>query len=195
VIYLTLKNISRALLIISTFLLVACSTSPLSITLNPELSAPPVNGLSMSQRTWQLSSQDFRTAQYLILVTEGEGVATLINDAQNSRLVIEKALQQTWTEDGLKLNLQSKNKISIQLIELLSKVKQTSFNHKISSTITINVRLETNNTIFNKIFTSNTEEEAPFSVNIKKTGEKLNTQLSRLLNEIINDPELNTKLK
>ena len=194
-IYLSLKKISQALLLISTFLLVACSTSPLSITLQPELSATPVNGISMSQRNWQLSSQDFRTAQYLILVTEGEGVATLINDAKNSRLVIEKALQQKWTEYGLKLNPKSENKITIQLIKLLSEVKQTNFNHTTNSTITMNVRLETGTTIFNKIFTSNTEEKAPFSVNIKKTGEKLNTQLSLLLNEIINDPELNAKLK
>jgi len=195
VIYLLLKKINQILLIMCSCLLVACSTSPLSITLHPELSATPVNNSSMSQRNWRLFSQDFRTAQYLILVTEGEGVATLVNDAQNSRLVIEQALQQKWTESGLKLNPQSANKITIQLIELLSNVKQASFSHTVNSTITLNVRLETPNTIFNKIYTSNAAEKAPFSVNLKKTGEKLNTQLSLLLDQIINDPELNAKLK
>jgi len=195
VIYLSLKRISQTLLIMSSLILSACSTSPLSITMNPTLSAITSNSPAIGKRNWQLSSQDFRTAHYLILVTEGEGAATLINDAQNSRLIIEQALRKKWTEYGLKLNAQSKHKMTIQLIKLQAKVKQTSFTHTINSTVTINVRLESGNTIFNKIFTSNNKEEAPFSVNIKKTGAKLNTQLSLLLDEIINDQVLNNKLK
>ncbi|WP_435235082.1 YajG family lipoprotein [Psychromonas sp. PT13] len=194
-IYLSIKKMTQALLLTSSFLLVACSTSPLSITLQPTLSEIPANSVSTSKLNWQITSQDFRTAQYLIIVSEGDGVATLINDAQNSRLVIQQSLQQKWAETGLRLNPQSENKITIQLIELLSKVKQTSFSHTVNSTITINVRVESGTTVFNKIFASNTEQEAPLSVNIKKTGNKLNTQLSLLLDEIINDPELNAKFK
>jgi uncharacterized lipoprotein len=195
VVYLFFKNIRQTALIISAFLLVACSSTPISIQLQPELSTKQPTELLTSQTSWQIASQDYRVAQYLIEVTKGEGVATLVNEAQSSRLIIENALQQKWHQSGLKLNDLSTNRINIQVIELLAKVKQKTFAHTIDSNIVINIQLQTNDKVFNKTFTSHAAQEAPFTANINKTGQQLNIQLSQLLNEIIKDPELNVKLQ
>ena len=89
----------------------------------------------------------------------------------------------------------SKNKINIQLIKLLAKVEQNTLTHNIDSKMIIKVELSTKSKIFSKTFTSRFTKEGPFNVDIKKTAEQLNIQLSQLLNEIIQDPQLNAKLQ
>ena len=193
-IYLLLKNIHKAILFISSFLLVACSTSLVSMQLQPELSSTQTAPLT-SKVVWEISSQDLRIAQYLIEVTKGEDAATLINESQSSRLIIENALQQQWSKHGLIFTANSTDKINIQLIKLLAKVEQNTLTHNINSTIVIKVKLKTKNKIFSKIFRSRFTKEGPFAADIEKVSEQLNVQLSQLLNEIIQDPELSAKLQ
>ena len=193
-VYLLLKKIRQTTLIICTILLVSCST-PISIQLQPELPANQT-ALPLTNKTaWKIDSQDQRIAQYLIEVTKDEGAATLINGSQNSRLLIENILQQQWSKLGLKFNDNSADKINIQLIKLLAKVEQNTLTHNIDSKMIIKVELSTKSKIFSKTFTSRFTKEGPFNVDIKKTAEQLNIQLSQLLNEIIQDPQLNAKLQ
>lgn len=194
-VYLLLKNIRQIILIISTLLLAACSSSPISIQLQPELSSNQTTAPLMSKTIWEVSSQDHRIAQYLIEVTKGEKAATLINESKSSRLIIENSLQQQWSKHGLRFNADSADKINIQLIKLLAKVEQNTVTHNIDSEIVIKVELSTKKQIFSKIFTSHLTKEGAFTANIKKVNEQLNIQLSQLLNEIIQDPQLNAKLQ
>lgn len=190
-----LKNIRQSILLISPLLLVACSSTPISMQLQPELSSGKAAATLTSKTIWQINSQDHRIAQYLIEVTKGEGAATLINESKSSRLIIEKALQQQWSKHGLRFNTNSADKINIQLIKLLAKVEQKTVAHDIDSEIAIKVKLSTKKQIFSKVFTSHLTKEGAFTANINKVSEQLNTQLSQLLNEIIQDPQLNAKLQ
>ena len=194
-VYLLLKNFRLTILIISTLLLVACSTSPISMQLQPELSSNQAAVPLTSKTIWEINSQDHRIAQYLIEVTKGEGAATLINESKSSRLIIENTLQQQWSKRGLRFNTNSTDKINIQLIKLLAKVEQKTLTHNIDSKIVIKVELNTKKQLFRKIFTAHLTKEGAFTANIKKVSEQLNIQLSQLLNEIIQDPQLNVKLQ
>ena len=189
-----LNNLYRAALISFTTLLIACTSSPISIKLQPELSANQPSPL-INKTTWKINSQDLRIAQYLIEISKEKGAATLVNGSQSSRLIIEKLLQQQWTKQGLIINTQSAHKINIQVIKLLAKVKQNLFSHQINSQVVINVQLKNGGKVFNKVYKSNANQEGPLNVSIEKTSKLLNTQLSQLLDEIVQDSELNAKLQ
>ena len=194
-IYLILKKISQSTIIMSIILLVGCATPPVSIRLQPNLAMNQATHPFTNKTAWEINSQDHRIAQYLIEVTKGKGVAILVNESQSSRLIIENTLQQQWHNHGLNIKTNSADKINIQLIKLLVKVQQDPVVHNIDANIIINVELKTENKVFSKIFRSHSTKEALFSADIKKTGKQLNIQLSQLLSEIVQDPELNAKLQ
>ncbi|WP_415225460.1 YajG family lipoprotein [Psychromonas sp.] len=194
--YLLLKKAYRAILITSTVLLMACSTSPTSVQLQPELSFKKTEPL-MGSLIWGVHSQDQRIAHYLIAIENGdnENAARLVNESRNSRVIIEKVLQEQWIKQGLAIQADSANIIDIQLIKLLAEVEQNSLTYKIDSNIIIKVKLHADNKIFNKTFNSRFGEEGVFTADVEKVTKQLNDQLSQLLTEILHDSELNAKLQ
>lgn len=194
-IYLLLKKAYQASLIMSAILLMGCSISPTSVQLEPDLWAKQTGQTLQSQLTWQLSSQDQRTAHYLIEIIEGNNAARLINESQSSRLIIEKALQQQWIKKGLAIQANGANSIDIQLIRLLVNVEQNSVTYNSNSQIVIAVKLQSEGKAFSKTFKSRFSKEGVLTADVKAVSERLNDQLSQLLYEILQDAELNAKLQ
>lgn len=192
--YLLVKKAYRAVLIVSAVLLMACSTSPSSVELQPELSLKD-GDLLQDSLIWRVGSQDKRIAQYLIEITKGDNAARLINESRNSRVIIENVLRQQWIKQGLTIQADGANIIDIQLIKLLAKVEQNSLSYKIDSNIIIIVKLHAGNKKFSKTFNSRFGKEGVFTADVEKVTEQLNDQLSQLLNEIVQDSELNAKLQ
>lgn len=191
----SLKRITATLSFISVFLLVACSTTPLSIQLQPKIELNQNAPLLSNKIDWQVKSQDQRIVQYLIEITNGKDAAKLINETQSSRLLITNTLQQQWNKRGLTFADSSTNIIEIQIINLLAKVDQKTLHHNTRIKIVLNIKLTTNNSVFTKTFISNTTQEGPFKADIEEINNQLNAQLSKLLNKIVQDPELNDKLQ
>ena len=185
----------RSSIILCVVLLTACSSIPASVQLRPELSVVQKTQSLQGKSSWNIGSQDLRIAHYLIEISSGDGVATLINESKSSRLIIEKSLRKQWIKEGLTYQADSPAKIEVQLIKLLTQVEQKKLTYKTHSKVVINIKLRTENKIFSKTFTSRYTEEGLFMPGIKNLNAQLNTQLSQLLNEIIKDPELNAKLK
>jgi uncharacterized lipoprotein len=195
VIYLHLKRMRLIVLMLSTFFLLSCSSTPTTMLLEPELiNSGKAQALS-NNVNWSLSSQDQRIAHYLIEITTGDDVATLINEQKSSRLIIQQALYDEWMTRDLIITENSSYKIDIQLIKLLAQVEQSSFSHQVNADIVIRVELSSEQKTFNKTFKSHFHSKRPFTANSVKVSEQLNTQLSQLLNQIIQDPELNSKLQ
>jgi len=188
------KNTGNAILLLSLFLLAACTTSPLSIQLHPQLTDKESRAQLEGQIEWQINSEDLRIAHHLIEITDGEKAALLVNESQSSRLIIENALQQQWRQSGLNFKTDSVNKITIGLLRLLAEVEQNSLTHNTSSQIVLKVELSNEKRVFSKFFRSRFTKEGPFTADIKKVAAQLNTQLSQLLNEIVQDQEVNAKL-
>jgi uncharacterized lipoprotein len=160
----------------------------------PKISTEKKMPVIDSDITWSLSSQDRRIARYLIEISAGDGLATLVNESNSSRLIIQQTLHQQWLAQGLSIYPNNDYKIDIQLIKLLAKVKQSTYKHKIDSEVVIKIQLKSNNKTFSKTFNSQALSEAPFNADSVKISTQLNKQLSQLLTEIVKDPELNSKL-
>ena len=194
--FLLLKKIPKNLLLLTSLLfIISCSHSPTSVAPQPELLIKENDKSLHSKLTWTMRSQDQRVAHYLIEISSGDGVATLVNESQSSRMLIEKTVRKQWREQGLRFTSDSQYKIDLQIVKLLAQVKQNSFSFDLNSNIILKVKLSSENKTFTKTFTAHLTEEAPFSADVKKITEQLNAQLSQLLTEIVQDPELIAKLQ
>jgi len=195
VIHAWLKIIRFFTLVSAAFFLFSCSNVPSTMQVQPEISTEKKIPAINSDISWSLSSQDRRIAHYLIEISAGDGVATLINESNSSRLIIQRTLNEQWLAQGLNLAPDNDYKIDIQLIKLLAKVKQSTYKHEIDSEVVIKIQLKSNNKTFSKTFNSRAGSEAPFNADGEKISAQLNRQLSQLLTEIVKDPELNTMLE
>jgi uncharacterized lipoprotein len=189
------KKIRFLTLVSASFFLFSCSNMPNTMQVQPEITTekkiPKING----DINWSLSSQDRRIAHYLIEISTGDDVATLVNESNSSRLIIQQHLNEQWLAQGLNISPNNAHKIDVQLIKLLAKVKQSTYKHKINSEVVIKIQLKSNNKTFSKTFNSRTVSEAPLNADGVKISAQLNKQLSLLLTEIVIDPELNSKLE
>jgi len=111
--------------------------------------------------------------------------------------MVEQTLKAHWTKQGHVFTSDSYNehKIDIQLIKLLAEVEQATLSHESDINVVIKVQLDSDKTTFSKTFRSHYEEKAPFNANVDKLSQQLTTQLSQLLDQIVQDPELNAKLQ
>ena len=194
-----MKHISLTLpvLLLSTLFLSACSSTPSSVQLTPKLDKNITLTKVEDNKQWLLNSQDLRAERYLIAISSGDDVATLINESVSTRTLIEKTLQTHWVKQGHQFVNKSNNgyQIDIQLLKLLAEVEQSTMSHETDINVVIKIMLKSNKTNFSKTFRSHFEEEAPFSPSIEDLTTKLNTQLSQLLNQVVQDQEFNGKLK
>jgi len=76
------KNITLTLptLLLSILFLSACSNTPSSLQLTPQLDTNSITAQVESEQKWLLDSQDLRTARYLIAISSGDDVATLLTN-------------------------------------------------------------------------------------------------------------------
>ena len=194
-----MKHISLTLpvLLLSALFLSACSSTPSSVQLTPKLDKNITLTKVEDNKQWLLNSQDLRAERYLIAISSGDDVATLINESVSTRTLIEKTLQTHWVKQGHQFANSSINgyQIDIQLLKLLAEVEQNTVSHETDINVVIKIKLKSNKTSFSKTFRSHFEEEAPFSPSIEDLTTKLNTQLSKLLNQVVQDQEFNDKLK
>lgn len=192
--YLFIKKFLHSAAILSTLLLIACTTPQTSVKLEPELSIKPSDNLTSNKVSWNIKSQDRRIAHYLIEISEGDGVAKLINESSSSRSLVENMLIKEWQQQGLTVDYDSRNIITVQLLKLLANVeqKQLSFDNK--ADIAIRIEVKTASDTFTKTYKSRFKQEGVFNADSDKISHQLSIQLSQLLNEIVQDPELNSQL-
>lgn len=184
------------LLLLSALFLSACANTPNSLKLTPQIDKNISINKVESKNSWSLQSVDLRNARYLIAISSGDDVATLFHESISSSLTIGKILHSHWLKQGVNFTDKKPNsqQIEIQVIKLLAEVEQSSFSHESDINLLIKIRLNTEQTTFTKTFRSHFEQKSPFSADVEALETQLNTQLSQLLNQIVQDPELNAKL-
>lgn len=191
-----INSLKLSALLLSALFLSACSSTPSSLKLTPELNKNIIINEVQSKYQWLITSKDLRTARYLIAISSGDDVATLVNESTSTRLTIEKLLQAHWAKQGYRFTDKKDNshQIEIQLIKLLAEVEQGTVSHESNMNTIVKIQLLSNKRTFSKTFRAHFEEKSPFNANIESIATQLNTQLSQLLDQVVQDPELNDKL-
>lgn len=183
------------LVLVSFFTIFSCSSVPTHINIAPELNLKTGTYTFTDSPTWAIDSKDLRIARHLIEIVDGDNVAKIINEQQSLRLLVENNLTQAWVSNKLKVAADSEHNIEVQLIKSLATVTEGTASYEVKSQMIIKIQLAHQGKRFEKQFRSNNQWEAAFSTSISRITEELNTQLSQLLNQVIQDQELNDKLQ
>ncbi len=177
-----------ALLISGVLGLSACSSQPQQVALTPSIE---VNNSAQHSIIAAIKSQDLRSNRFLISIhQEGEEQAQLISSGNNLRQNIEQQLSSAWQQQGIGFVPDSPNLITIDILELANKVEESSVKHAASSVMRLKVTIDTPHKTLSKQFRSTHTNEGAFSVNVSKQSEAMSQQLSELLTQIANDPQL-----
>ncbi|MEG3753829.1 YajG family lipoprotein [Psychromonas arctica] len=180
---------------ISLFTLWGCSSTPTYTNITPQLNLEKNGQTFTNLQPWKIDSKDLRIARHVIEITDGDGVAKLINEQQSLRLLVEKSLTQAWIDHGLKTDSNSDYQIEIKLVKALAKVTESTFSYDTSSQMVIDVALSHQGKHFHKIFRSTKQWDGAFNNQIAGITDQLNKQLSLILKQIIEDQELNSQLQ
>lgn len=181
-------SLLTALTLGMTLLLGACSSQPQQVQLNPQVE---LNTAQQVNSIIAIRSQDLRSNRFLISIhQQDQEQAELIASANNLRQSIEQQLSQAWQQQGLGVVADAPQRITIDILELASRVDESSVKYQASSTIRISVTVDTPSQTLTKQFRSNHSHEGAFSVNVNKQAEAMSQQLSQLLSEIASDPQL-----
>lgn len=180
---------------ISLFTLWGCSSTPTYTNITPQLNLEKNGQTFTNLQPWKIDSKDLRIARHVIEITDGDGVAKLINEQQSLRLLVEKSLTQAWIDHGLKTDSNSDYQIEIKLVKALAKVTESTFSYDTSSQMVIDVALSHQGKYFHKIFRSTKQWDGAFNNQIAGITDQLNKQLSLILKQIIEDQELNSQLQ
>lgn len=176
------------------FNLFSCAQTPTHIKLEAVANVPSSTQTFNNQQSWQIDSQDLRVARHLIEIVNGDDVATLINEQDSLRLLIQEQLTSAWKQKQLNTTAKSNYEIDVQLVKALASVTESTVSYQVDSNMMIKIKLQHQQKTFVKLFRSSNQWESPFSANIADINEKLNMQLSQLLGQIIQDQELHDKL-
>ncbi|MGY5450292.1 YajG family lipoprotein [Agarivorans sp. MS3-6] len=166
----------------------ACSSTPQQVQLTPQIQ---LDGVPQHSIIAAIKSQDLRPNRFLISIhQQGEEQAELIASGDNLRQTIELQLSAAWQQQGLGFVPESPNTITIDILELASEVEESSVKHTASSTMRLKVTVDTPHKTLAKQFRSTHTNEGAFSVNVNKQAVAMSQQLSELLTQIVNDPQL-----
>lgn len=189
------NHLKKTVIITALFTLIGCSSVPTDININPELNLALGQHSFNSELTWQVNSQDLRVARHLVQIGDDDEAAQLINEQQSLRLLLQKNLTNAWLGNKLKITPQSDYKIDIKLMKALATATEAVLTYEVKSQLIIKIQLTHQGKKFVKLFRSNNQWKAPFSTDVTRITEELNTQLSELLSQIVQDEEMNARLQ
>ncbi|MBD1575053.1 hypothetical protein HC723_01060 [Vibrio sp. S11_S32] len=190
------KKFKTLLAISATVMLSACA----SISQNDLVNLVPSSTLSANQivsgKTFALTSQDIRTAQYIAEIKmDGQEQVQPLHAKQNVREAYANAIYQQFYSQGFAKTKNSNNTLNIKVVDSVVKVAQQPVKYAIDGKVTIQITAETPNGKFVKSYQGSGTKTGSFTADTKDIEEVLNRVSSNVLANIAKDSELTNYMK
>ena len=184
----------KLLLAASVTLLAACSApQPPQLNITPEatLSGNPI----VQGKTFALSSQDVRTAQYVALIDSGRSNVVPMHAKQNLRILVENLLAQQFSSQGFHADINSNNTIVVEIQDALVNVKHSVMENEMDARVIIEITAETPQGKLVKTYTGKALRSGLLSASDNDLEMVLNDVINLVLTDIANDAELQNYMK
>ncbi|MGL6315842.1 YajG family lipoprotein [Vibrio sp. WXL103] len=184
----------KLILAASVALLTACATpqqEQIDFMPNSVLS----NSDIVSGKSYNLTSRDSRSAQYVALLDNGRSNIEPIHARQNLRVTIEKVMAEQFASQGFRNAVQSDNVIDIDIQEALVNVTQSTMSHEMVAHVSLALTLETPTGKMVKTYTGSAQKKNSFGASRQDIQDVLNDVTDNVLIEISKDQELQNYMK
>ncbi|GAA5647264.1 MULTISPECIES: YajG family lipoprotein [Vibrio] len=179
----------KLVLAASMALLTACA-APQQEQINFLPKATLSNSDLVKGATYNLSSKDVRSAQYVALVDSGRSHIEPIHSKQNVRIAVETALADQLASQGFRTSVNSENVIEIEIQEALVNVKHSVMSNDMDAKVVLEVTAETPQGKLVKTYTGTAQRSGTLSASNQEIETVLNDTVNLVLKEISNDREL-----
>lgn len=184
----------KLILAASVALLSACSApQPEQLNLMPTatLSTNPL----VQNKTYTMTSKDVRAAQYVALIDSGRSNILPLHAKQNLRITLETLLQQQFSSQGYKPDLNSNNLINLEVREALVNVKHSVMENEMNANVVLELTAETPRGKLVKTYNGSASRSGMLSASDQAVETLLNDVITLVLAEVANDQELQSYMK
>jgi len=181
-----------------TLLLAACSSTPKSLIIAPELitsANEQAYSAIYNNKTAAIDVQDLRANRHILQIVKANQAAEIINSAQEIKAVIKKSLSQILTHQGLTLSDNSTHKIHLFIDSALINVQQSLVKYNANNEIVLRIEIQDQDKTLNKVFRSHGKSNGPLTADLAVLERDFNQQLAQLINQIVNDEEVQQFIK
>ncbi len=180
----------KKLVLVATVTLLAACSSPQQTQLNlmPQgtLSTNPI----VQGKTYSLTSKDARASQYVALVDDGRSNIQPLHAKQNLRVTLEQALEQQFSSQGFRADLNSNNAVELEIQQALVSVKHSLMKNEMDAKVVVEITAENPQGKLVKTYTGNAKRSGSLSASETEIEQTLNDVINLTLKEVANDPEL-----
>lgn len=173
-------KIPKVATLLLALILSGCQSTPTSVVLNPQLDASP------SGAAVQLQVRDQRAHNYIMRVNSSEDSAEFATADPSLASLISTALGERWV-----ISETADAKLEVIIRDALLVIKQGSLRHDTEHTLSLQTKLTTPSTDFEKTFSGNRTSNGPLRADRVRVSREFEKLLAIVLSEIANDEALN----
>lgn len=173
-------KIPKVATLLLALILSGCQSTPTSVVLNPQLDASP------SGAAVQLQVRDQRAHNYIMRVNSSEDSAEFATADPSLASLISTALGERWV-----ISETADAKLEVIIRDALLVIKQGSLRHDTEHTLSLQTKLTTPSTDFEKTFSGNRTSNGPLRADRVRVSREFEELLATVLSEIANDEALN----
>lgn len=179
--------ICSSLFLINSFI-AGCSSTTEKMVIAPEIYTNKTN--QYQQKSAHIEVDDLRNKIHIIEILKEDQAAELISSNQNIAEIIKPALIKAFTQNGLTINSQSENQLTLIVNNAVITVKQALVKYSASNVITLTARVQSGEQTLTKTYNSKGQSEGVLKADIAVLERDFNQQLAKLLLQIVNDSEI-----
>ena len=174
--------------------MLACSTTPSNIIVSPDIMGLS-SKINYANKLINLSVQDLRNSAHVVQILQKDKAAVLVNSQSELNEIIQTTLSRQFAMQGLMMNDGASNQFDVSIVKALITVNQTIFKYDTETEITLSVQLANGENTLTKNYRRTGKSNGPLSPDLAVLGRDFNQQLTKALNQIVNDPEIQALVK
>ena len=183
-----LNTVVRPTLFSLLVLLSACSSNVKHLVIAPEVFTSA--NTSLTAKSVNISTNDLRPGQHLLQILKKDQAAEIINSQAALAQIVANTLTSAYKSSGAQVSPAGKNVLNITINNALINVNQTLLNYTASNMIVLSISIDNGEKTLTKRYRSSGKNEGPLKADIAVLERDFNQQLSKLIYNIVNDPQL-----
>ena len=181
-------NLTKLLIVITSAILIACSSPIKQVIVSPELNIGSSN--AFQQKQIQLRVNDSRALSHIVQIEQLEHPEQLFPAQQPLEKSVETSLSSALKAHGLTIQPNATNQVEVIIDSALVKVQQTLLKYGASNEITFRVVINNSNGTLTKSFKTSGTSKGPLQADIAVLERDFNQQLAKLLTDIVKSEEI-----
>lgn len=169
------------------------STLPIYLHLSPDVTAPSLQ--YQNAPSIALTSADLRVNKHIVSISEKDKKTQLINNDAPINDVLADKLGQALTKQGVRISANANTKFHLEVIQLLTEVKQQRTKHTAKNTIELRLVITTPNRKVTKQYKNISSSEDSFSPSSADLEASLDKLLANVLSQMLSDKQVQQEIK